>query len=757
MKKLLVVAVLFVSFLTVSAQTGTIKGKVTSDKHRAIKNASVWIKELGIRTYSDATGKFILTGIPYGKYKIIVSHLGYKIYSREIVINSKTKNLIITLNKSPITLGEAVVESSRIMTTEKNFSLPVESVTEQDFSIKMPNSISDVLDAKAGVNVARDGTWGTMINVRGLSKQNLVYIVDGARIETSTNIAGGLSLFDLNDIAKVEVIKGGLSSLYGTGATGGVVSIFTKQASFSDKKYINGDLVYGINSVNNGNISAINIFAGDSQWNAKFSGSKRKANNYKTPNGEMKNSGFQDMSYSASIAHLLTNKIEVNAKFQKYKATDVGIPGGAPFPSQATATYPLAERQLVTADIVYHNPVRFINTFSLKYYNQLIRRVVMLVPMPGKSINPSSDHRTNGVSLQVESVWDKHFVTAGIDAWERTYRGIRITKNEATNLEIADKPIPDSKFSNLGLFVNDDFFISKNFKYNLGGRYDFIRIQNDMTNNPLYKIINGNRIIPPANPNASFPKQDVNNASWSGNINFIYKYTKELNFTLSLAKTFRSPSLEERYQYINLGGIVYLGNPELNPEKNSSFDFGLRYFGKSFSLSTDFYFNYFNDLVIDSEVKSDSLYIKKNVGKSRFYGFDASFQGKLSSLIITATIAYVSATDVETKEPLPQIPPLNGTLSFSLPIMNLFNINLHGNFFADQNKVAPGENRTAGYAIYDYELNFKPIEVGFVNIYLFAGIENILNRNYKNHLSTYRGYSPVEPGRNFYFKISMKW
>ena len=89
--------------------------------------------------------------------------------------------------------------------------------------------------------------------------------------------------------------------------------------------------------------------------------------------------------------------------------------------------------------------------------------------------------------------------------------------------------------------------------------------------------------------------------------------------------------------------------------------------------------------------------------------------------------------------------------------MNLFNINLHGNFFADQNKVAPGENRTAGYAIYDYELNFKPIEVGFVNIYLFAGIENILNRNYKNHLSTYRGYSPVEPGRNFYFKISMKW
>jgi len=37
--------------------------------------------------------------------------------------------------------------------------------------------------------------------------ENLVYEVDGARIETSTNIAGGLSLFDLNDIEKIEVIR----------------------------------------------------------------------------------------------------------------------------------------------------------------------------------------------------------------------------------------------------------------------------------------------------------------------------------------------------------------------------------------------------------------------------------------------------------------------------------------------------------------------------------------------------------------------
>jgi hemoglobin/transferrin/lactoferrin receptor protein len=757
MKKVLIVGFLFVSTITVLAQSGIIKGNIQTVENKSISNALVWVKELGLKTFSDNEGEFLFTDIPYGKYNILVSHLGYKIFVEEVLVKSKIINLKITLMKTPITLGEAVIQSSRIFTTEKNFSMPVESATEKDFITKVPQTIADVLDTKAGIGVAHDGVWGTMINVRGLSKQNLVYIVDGARIETSTNIAGGLSLFDLSDIEKVEVIKGGLSSLYGTGATGGVVSIITKQASFSDKKYITGDLLYGLNSVNKGNISAVNIFAGSEVWRCKLSASKRNAQNYKTPNGEMRNSGFKDYGYSASIGHLLSNKIEVNVQFQKYRASDVGIPGGAPFPKSATATYTLAERELINTNIVYHNPMRLINTLSLRYYNQLIRRDVFLVPGPGKSISPNSDHTTNGIVLKIESVLGKHFLSGGIDAWQRTYNGIRITKNDVAKVVIVDKPIPDSKFSNLGFFANDDFFITNKFKTNLGLRYDFIRIENDKTINPLYKIVNGNRIIPPSNKGASFDRQKINNASWSGNVSFIYKYTSSINFTMSVAKMFRSPSLEERYQYINLGGIIYLGNPKLKPERSSSLDLGFRYYGETLSFSTDLYLNYFNDLVVNSEVQKDSLFIKKNIGKSRFTGFDASLQSKLGNIFVNVTLTYVYTLDLETNQPLPQIPPLNGTLSITLPVIHLLDLKLQGHFFADQNRVATGENRTPGYALYDCMLNLNPIEVGFIKLSFFAGVENIFNKSYKNHLSTYRGYSPLEPGRNFYLKLSVKW
>ncbi|HBG54593.1 MAG TPA: hypothetical protein DDW70_10370, partial [Rikenellaceae bacterium] len=63
-----------------------------------------------------------------------------------------------------------------------------------------------------------DGVWATNINVRGLSEDRLVILIDGNRVETATDLTASLSMVDVNDIEHVEVIKGAQSSLYGTGA-----------------------------------------------------------------------------------------------------------------------------------------------------------------------------------------------------------------------------------------------------------------------------------------------------------------------------------------------------------------------------------------------------------------------------------------------------------------------------------------------------------------------------------------------------------
>ena len=76
--------------------------------------------------------------------------------------------------------------------------------------------------------------------------------MDGDRIETATDLDAALSLIDLNDIERIEIIKGSASSLYGTGALGGVVNFITIPPSFSEKLSLGGSVSSYYNSVNNG-------------------------------------------------------------------------------------------------------------------------------------------------------------------------------------------------------------------------------------------------------------------------------------------------------------------------------------------------------------------------------------------------------------------------------------------------------------------------------------------------------------------------
>ncbi|MCK7522972.1 MAG: TonB-dependent receptor plug domain-containing protein [Ignavibacteriales bacterium] len=119
--------------------------------------------------------------------------------------------------------------------------------------------------------------WGTDINIRGLSRQNVVTLVDGNRVETAANHAAGLSLIDMFDIQRIEVIKGGVSSLYGTGATGGVVNVMTKSPSYTDDLYLSGTLSSGYNSVNEGGIGNLSLTAASNKAFVKVSGSLRSA------------------------------------------------------------------------------------------------------------------------------------------------------------------------------------------------------------------------------------------------------------------------------------------------------------------------------------------------------------------------------------------------------------------------------------------------------------------------------------------------
>jgi outer membrane receptor protein involved in Fe transport len=104
---------------------------------------------------------------------------------------------------------------------------------------------------------------------------------------------------------------------------------------------------------------------------------------------------------------------------------------------------------------------------------------------------------------------------------------------------------------------------------------------------------------------------------------------------------------------------------------------------------------------------------------------------------------------------LPQIPPLNGIIGFKFIPYDFLSTDFSAVIFDAQNKIAQGEIATPGYTYFNLALNFINIEAWKIKINISTGIENIFDKEYRNHLSTIRGLIVYEPGRNFYLRTNI--
>jgi len=284
---------------------------------------------------------------------------------------------------------------------------------------------------------------------------------------------------------------------------------------------------------------------------------------------------------------------------------------------------------------------------------------------------------------------------------------------------------------------------------------DKININNEQVINPLYTITNGIRkdgqII-------LWNKSAEDDISWSSALSVINHFSKDIDFTLNVSRAFRSANLEERFQYIDQGNLVKIGNPDLKPEICNSADIGVRYGDETFYVSFNTFYYILNNLVTDvSGVwENRNALIKTNIGKAEMYGFDAKAEFiPVSSVKLYSTVSYVYGEDIKKNVPLPQIPPINGILGLEYSLIKNIESDFYMQIFNKQNRVALGEYKTTGYALFGVNILFKELKMGFVKYAVIIGSDNLLNKYYRNHLSTARGISSIEPGRNFFIKLNM--
>ena len=710
-------------------------------------------------------------------------------------VNDTTRKLTDTVK-----LGEVTISGFRIDRKIKDLPASVSITRSVEYQKRSAISLSSVLNSEPGITSGGDGVWSTNINIRGLGENRFVTLIDGNRVETATDLTASLSMVDINDIERVEVFKGAQSSLYGTGAMGGIVNIITKDGGFDEKFFLSGGVISGFASANKMYSASASLSTGSRIWYVRANGSYFNASDMKTPKGVLLNSQFKmdNLSVKAGLAPFKNHLLKV--QFQRNGSWDVGIPGGESFPGPAEATYKDITRELFSASYEITNISKVLTSVKVNYFDQFINRDVELKPntvteaiLPNGNtqrttptlFTPGGKHHTNGLRVQGTLILSaNNTLITGADIWGRTLTTTRekyITVNvisKATgqvittrNLLRGETPIPKSRFGSSGVFIqNETRMLEGKLILITGGRADRVKIENEAGYDIDYLTINGERDDTPPNQRKTFDESLEKSLSWSANVGLLYKVSKTADFTLNVARSFRAPSLEERFKYIDLGNFVRLGNASLKPERGYSADLGYRIWGKDLTLTSSVFINHITNMIAEtpgefiytitdiSEPDTLPAFINSNISKALLYGFDFKMDYSLSSKwLFFISGAYVRGKVDGTGKNLPLVPPLNGRTGINYTNSKLGVIELSLSAAAKQSKVAEGEKETAGYYKFDLAFNTKRIAIGNTTLQLFFGVDNLFDTAYSNHLSTNRGAIDIEPGRNIYTRFSFSF
>jgi outer membrane receptor protein involved in Fe transport len=749
---------------SVSAQEATITGRITdAATGLPVDHAVVTLIETGWKTTTDISGRFTIVHLLPGRYTMRVRHLAYAATERTCAPGTSIPDTVsVALQPAILRSEEIIVESTRIGEFLKDSPYPIAIAFHDDLVRAPVVTIAEALEAIPGLATVRDGSWETAIAIRGLSRSDVVTCIDEARIETSNDIAGALSLVNMHDLERVEVMKSAASSQHGSGAIGGVIIMKSRRPGFTDQFQTSGELTNDFTSVDGGAAQYLALEASSQRYALRLSGGHRKAGNTMTPDGVLPNSQYRDFSLQGMLAVSTVGGQSALLTYQRVQADDTGIPGGTPFAATATATYTLARRELYGLEYRIPNVAGWLPLFTIRAARQQISRNVEVIQNPTTTVTPHAVHTTTSVQMEAGCALLPDVLTsAGGEIWSRLLDSQRERRNAVSGQILGERPVPLSRYTSAGLFVHNEWEAIPGFlTATCGARYDWIRISNDQALSPEYVLLNGVMQTNPAGQRLLWAPREGDDASWSANGGVRCTVTDGLDLSVLYSAAFRSPSLEERYEFIDLGSVVYVGNPDLHAERSSCFDTGVHVRTGSGTVGIDGFANFLANMVSEmpGTYEGRKAYYRSNIGTARLYGCEAEIEHSFSPWsTVNASVAFVRGEDTYAHTNLPQIPPINGQLSLTGRIAGIGAVTIASLWCGTQNDTGIDEPRTPGHAVLNLGFAGLPWQIGVSAISVRAEVRNCFDKAYRTHLTTLRGMLKDEPGRNIMLSATLSF
>ncbi len=605
-------------------------------------------------------------------------------------------------------------------------------------------SLGDLLRGQPGLAVAVDGSVGLDPIIRGLKRDQVLVLVDGVRVNALQPPGRGslASYVNVDLIERIEVIRGPNSVLYGSGAMGGVINIITRGGDFTDEPELNGWSRLGYTSVDDGVRGAAGASISNQRNVLDLSLAYLDTDDYKMGNGER----LDDSATEQKAVHLryraeLMPGHEVQLQAQRDRREDVWYlasrnyretPLGGPFPQpEGLNTHYAPEKQRDLLELSYLGELggAWDAQLSASIYRQELERgnYDWNRELNKNYRTSDTDFDTDGGRVQVElSPHPQHVVLVGADTWELKASPVSFIGTPETGYEptVRIPLIDNARLKSSGVFIQDDIYVN-DLIVTLGARYDEVEGSAD---NAL-------------GVTAPLDKTDYN-LSWSTGL--LWNLDAAFSPFVSLAEGYRSAGLLERYlTYPYSDGFNWLSNPQLEPERNRTFELGARGQIGATSYSVAIYESRVRDY-IGGQVVMPGLKQTVNLDTARIRGAEFTLDHDLGNglnAFAWGTWLRGDNRDADFREPLYQMPAPELTLGLEQRRSQGWQWQGQVRAVARQDRTADvfslgTERETPGFATADAAVGYRfGAAGGLRENELTLSVTNLFDKDYREHVN----------------------
>ena len=496
-----------------------------------------------------------------------------------------------------------IVTPARMQQSQDRAIADTTVLDELDIRQSGAYDLPTLLRTLAGVEIYQSGGLGKQSStfMRGTNSSHVVVLLDGVRINSATTGTTALEHIMLDSIERIEVVRGNVSSLYGSEAIGGVIQLFTKRGragapvlnvSAGLGSYGTKRLAVGLSGVTDVTSFSVNI------GKVKTEGVSA-INTQIAPTANPDKDGYDNTTFNARIQHTINDDHHLSATLFKTRADS-----------------------------------QYDNAFNLATTDRNKTRVGI-------------EKLSLGLDNQFTEMWQSKL------RWGRGTDDSKDFLNGAENSRI--------KTTNKQLVWQNELQLADTQHLNLAAE----RLEQSVASNTLYTLTTRSANSVLAGYIGEYGAQQVQfnlrqdrysdfGAANTGLFGYGVSFSDSWRATLSISNAFKAPTFNDMYAPVAWGG-----NPDLQPERANNREIGLRYMSDGQRIDVIYFDNRIQDLI------AYQFPLVMNVKRARIDGVELSYVGEFGDTYVKANMTMQNPRDISTGQLLLRRAKLFANLSIS--------------------------------------------------------------------------------------------